>query len=64
MYLQRQPNDILNISSGRTILRITVIRPSGVLELQGADGCTIRDHSKNYAPSHLLNLDPTIITST
>ncbi|CAM6029716.1 unnamed protein product [Sphagnum balticum] len=23
-----------------------------------------RDHSKNYAPCHLLNLDPTIITST
>jgi hypothetical protein len=39
-------------------------RPSSVLELQGADGRTIRDHSKNCAPCHLPNLDPTIITST
>ncbi len=64
VYLQRQPNDTLDISSGRTILRIKAIMPSGVLELQGADGRTIRDHSKNCAPCHLPNLDPTIITST
>jgi len=64
VYLQRQPNDILNTSSSRIILRIMVIKPSGVLELQGVDGRTIRDHSKNCAPCHLLNLDPTIITST
>jgi hypothetical protein len=60
VYFQRQPNDTLNTSSGRTILRIKAIRPSGVLELQGADGRTIRDHSKNCAPCHLPNLDPTI----
>jgi hypothetical protein len=64
VYLQRQPNDTLDTSSSRTILRIKAIRASGVLELQGANGRTIRDHSKNYAPCHLLNLDPTIITST
>jgi hypothetical protein len=64
VYLQWQPNDTLDTSSGRTILRIKAIRPSGVLELQGVDGRTIRDHSKNYVPCHLLNLDPTIITST
>jgi len=34
VYLQRQPNDTLDISSGRTILRIKMIKPSGVLELQ------------------------------
>ncbi len=33
VYLQRQPNDTLDTSSGRTILRIKAIRPSGVLEL-------------------------------
>jgi hypothetical protein len=38
--------------------------PSSVLELQRVDGRTIRDHSKNCAPCHLSNLDPTIITST
>jgi hypothetical protein len=64
VYLQQQPNDILNISSSRTILRIKVIKASGVLELQGGDRRTIRNHSKNCAPCHLLNLDPTIITST
>jgi hypothetical protein len=64
MYLQRQPNDTLDTSSSRIILRIKAIRASGGLELQGADGRTIRDHSKNCAPCHLSNLDPTIITST
>jgi hypothetical protein len=50
VYLQWQPNDTLDTSSNRTILRIKAIRPLGVLELQGADGCTIRDHSKDFAP--------------
>jgi hypothetical protein len=45
-------------------ISIKAIRPSGVLELQRVDGRTIRDHSKNCAPCHLPNLDPTIITST
>ncbi len=61
VYLQQQPNDTLDTSFGCTILRIKVIKPLGVLELQGADGLTIRDHSKNCAPYHLRNLDPTII---
>jgi len=64
VYLQRQPNDTLDTYSDRTILKIKAIRPSGVLELQGANGHTIRDHSKNCAPYALPNLDPTIITST
>jgi hypothetical protein len=64
VYLQWQPNDTLDISSGRIILRIKAIRPSSVLELQGINERTIQDHSKNYVPCHLLNLDPTIIMST
>ncbi len=64
VYLQWQPNDILDTSFDYTILRITAIKPSGVLELQGADKNTIQDHSKNCVPYHLPNLDPTIITST
>jgi hypothetical protein len=64
VYLQQQPNDTLDTSFGHTILRIKAIMPSSVLELQGANGRTIRDHSKNYAPYHLLNLDHTIITLT
>ncbi len=64
VYFQQQPNDTLDIFSNRTILRIKVIKPLGVLELQGADGHTIRDHSKNCTPYHLPNLDPTIIMSS
>jgi hypothetical protein len=64
VYLQRQPNDTLNIFSGHIILRIKAIRPSCVLELHGINRRTIRDHSKNCAPYHLPNLDPTIIMST
>jgi len=51
VYFQHQPNDILDTSFGRTILRIKAIRPSNVLELQGANRRTIRDHSKNYVPT-------------
>jgi hypothetical protein len=50
VYLQRQPNHTLDTSSDHTILKIKAIRPLGVLELQGVDGRTIQDHSKNYAP--------------
>ncbi|KAH9538943.1 hypothetical protein CY35_15G034200 [Sphagnum magellanicum] len=64
VYFQWQLNDTLDISYGRTILRIKVIKPSNVLELQRANNRTIWDHSKNCAPCHLPNLDLTIITST
>jgi hypothetical protein len=64
VYFQRKPSGTLDTFSGRTILMIKTIKPSDVLELQGINGCIIRDHSKNYVPSHLLNLDLTIITST
>jgi hypothetical protein len=64
VYLQRQPNDTFDISFDRTILRIKAIKPLNVLELQGTNEHTIREHSKNYAPCPLPNLDPTIIMST
>ncbi len=64
VYFQQQPNDTLDTSFGHIILRIKVIMPSGALELQGVNERTIQDHSKNYVPCHLLNLDPTIIMST
>ncbi len=37
VYLQQQPNDTLDTSYGHTILKINMIRPLGVLELQGAN---------------------------
>jgi hypothetical protein len=64
VYLQRQLNDTLDTSFDCIILKIKAIRPLSVLELQGINGCTIQDHSKNYGPSHLPHLDPTIITLT
>jgi len=63
VYFQWQPNDTLNTSSTCTILRIKAIKPLGVLELQGTNERIIQDHSKNCAPCHLPNLDPTIIMS-
>jgi len=41
VYLQRQPNDTLDTSSNRTILKIKAIMPSSVLELQGSNRRTI-----------------------
>ncbi len=41
VYLQWKPNDTLDTSFSRTILKIKAIRPLGVLELQGANGHTI-----------------------
>ncbi len=64
VYFQRQPNDTLDTFSGHIILRIKAIMPLGVLELQGVDGRTIWDHSKNCVPYHLPNLDLTISMST
>jgi hypothetical protein len=62
VYLQWQLNDTLDTSFDHINLRIKAIRPSSVLELQGPDGRTIWDHSKNCVTCHLQNLDPTIIT--
>jgi hypothetical protein len=64
VYFQWQPNDTLDTSSSCTILRIKAIKPSGVLESQGANGRIIRNHSKNCASCHLPNLDSTIIMLT
>jgi len=64
VYLQQQPNDTLDTSSNHTILRIKAIESSSVLEVQGTNIRIIWGHSKNCAPCHLPNLDPTIITST
>ncbi len=63
-YLQWQLNDTLDTYFDRTILKMKAIKPSSVLKLQGINGRTIRDHSKNYAPRHLPNLGSTIISST
>jgi hypothetical protein len=59
VYFQWQPNDILDTSFGRTILRIKVIMPLGVLELQGTNGCTLPP-AKLGSYHHHVNLDSSI----
>jgi hypothetical protein len=56
VYLQRQPNDTLDFFFGCTILKIKAIRPSGLLELQGANRRIIQDHSKNLCALPLAEL--------
>lgn len=63
VYVQRQIQDTLEPSTGCVILRVKALRPSGVLLLEGSDGCTTTDHSKDCAPCHLPNLDATIVTA-
>jgi hypothetical protein len=66
VYLQRQPNDTLYTYFDHIILRIKTIKHTGVLELQGTNGCTIRDNSKKQCAlpptklgsyHHHVNLD-------
>jgi hypothetical protein len=51
VYLQHQPNDTLDTSFGCTILRIKVIKPLGVLELQGPNRCIIEIIPKIVRPT-------------
>jgi hypothetical protein len=51
VYFQRQLNDTLNTSFGHIILKIKVIRPLGVLDLQGVDGHTIQITPKIVRPT-------------
>lgn len=55
VYLQRQSNDTLDNSTSRTILHVKAIKPSNVLELQGAYGRTIRNCSKTYSPATCIS---------
>ena len=38
-------------------MRVKKILSSGVLELEGRDGRIWKDHSRNYVPCHLPNID-------
>ena len=50
VYLQREAPTTLDVKAGRTVLRVKVVLPSGILLLEGKDG---REHSKNCVPCHL-----------
>lgn len=63
VYLQRQVGNTLDTVASKTILRILQVLPTGVLELQGSDGCTIKEHQRSCTPCHLPNLDPSMTTA-
>ena len=45
------------MTTSRVILRVKKVFSSGLLELMGCDGQILKDHSRNYAPCHLPNID-------
>ena len=60
VYVQRKDKQGLDIRARRHILRVTEVRPSGVLILQGRCGTHVAVHSSHCTPCHLPNVDGTI----
>ncbi|BBN08003.1 hypothetical protein Mp_4g07990 [Marchantia polymorpha subsp. ruderalis] len=60
VYLQQTAPTTLDVTAGRTILRVREVLPSGVLLLEGRDGVVWKDHVRNCAPCHLPNVDGTM----
>ncbi|PTQ36949.1 hypothetical protein MARPO_0060s0038 [Marchantia polymorpha] len=63
VYLQQTAPTTLDVTAGRTILRVREVLPSGVLLLEGRDGVVWKDHVRNCAPCHLPNVDGTMDSS-
>jgi transposase InsO family protein len=57
---RRNLENNLQISSHPEILRVVEVRALGTLLLEGRCGSRIVYHSKNCAPCHLPNIDPTV----
>lgn len=55
--LQQTASTTLDVTAGRTILRVREVLPSGVLILEGRDGMIWKDHVRNCASCHLPNVD-------
>jgi hypothetical protein len=60
VYLQQTTPTTLDVTAGRTILRVREVLASGVLMLEGHDGVVWKDHVRNCAPCHLPNVDGTV----
>eukprot|EP00897_Mesotaenium_endlicherianum_P007285 jgi/Mesen1/6585/ME000338S05770 len=60
VYRKRQTKTTINTSSGAVILRVKHVFDNGVLEVEGSDGKTMRDHVQNCSLCHLPNIDPTV----
>jgi hypothetical protein len=60
VYVRKHDKLGLDIGARQAILRVSEVRPSGVLILQGRCGTYSAVHSSHCAPCHLPNIDPTI----
>ncbi|BBN03070.1 hypothetical protein Mp_2g20450 [Marchantia polymorpha subsp. ruderalis] len=60
IYLQQTAPTTLDVTAGRTILRVREVLPSGVLLFESRDGIVWKDHVRNCAPCHLPNVDGTM----
>ena len=60
VYVRRTHQTGLDLPTKPEVLRVTEVRPSGVLVLMGKCGQTIPMHMSQCAPCHLPNLDPTV----
>ena len=56
VYVSQRPINSLDVKTTRTILRVRAVHPHGVLELEGADGRTVRVRMELCAPCHIPNL--------
>jgi hypothetical protein len=50
VYLQQTAPTTLDVTAGRSILRVREVLPSGVLMLEGRDGMVWKDHVRNCIP--------------
>ncbi|CAM6087474.1 unnamed protein product [Calypogeia fissa] len=57
VYLQQAAPTTLDVTAGRTILRVREVLSFGVLMLEGRNGVVWKDHVRNCAPCHPPNVD-------
>ncbi|BBN03868.1 hypothetical protein Mp_3g00200 [Marchantia polymorpha subsp. ruderalis] len=60
VYLQQTAPTTLDVTAGRTILRVRDVLSYGVLLLEGRDDVVWKDHVHNCAPCQLSNVDGTM----
>jgi hypothetical protein len=60
VYLQQTTPTMLDVTAGRTILRMRKVLASGVFMLEGCDGVVWKDHVRNCVPCHVPNVDGTV----
>jgi hypothetical protein len=60
VYLKQTALMTLDVTAGRTILRVQKVLASRVLMLEARDGVVWKDHVRNCVPCHLPNVDGTV----